>query len=414
MVAANNINLKIKNGESLSYVIDKQLDKELGTDVQLGINDWTSVFNLVKQNQVETNRSQFGDKDTDVKNGKHFVVQAGEEYQIKQSVWTKIVDIAKKKMGITDKEPEETVVASEEQAVSTEEEKTSVQSNEEIVRSILTDANLDCDNSDFINILSKYENMVSYAQNNSAEVNDEKIKERIVNYAKGLQYHKAEAGFALNNSGEPIIVEGVKEAVENNDMEAFKAAFHQKAKEYIELYDNNNDGKINPDELIAMEEKELGRALTQEEKSIVQEEVVNRLAILNQDKDSALDENEISAYMWAMSKINDGRSGKTAQDITFEEWNVSQTSMGILSGTKLTEDQWNVILSAVPLITNTGKSIDVLYTEDLSNLSLTEEDKKTLETALTLLEENGFTQEMIDNYAKFDTALKIGYENLKK
>lgn len=406
MGTPGNISLNVKS-QGLSYAIDSKLDEELQTDVKLGYKEWTSVFELIKNDQVAENKSQFGEKDTDIKNGKHFIVQANENYEIKQSVWAQIVEIAKKKMGIT-RLPAAAAAAREENVT----ENNAAAQN---VKTILKNANIDIDETsdDFNDIVNKYNAIKSV----KPDITDENLAERISNYAKGLQYHKTEMKFAARDTSTAATIDGVEEAVNEGDMEKFKASFHQKAKEYIELYDSaDGDGKISVDELIAMEEKELGRALTAEERKIVQEEAINRIAILNQDSDeTTLNEDEIAAYLWAMSKINDGNDKKTAHDITAAEWNTSQESMGILSGTELTDEQWNIVNPAFNIINKTGKTLDELYLiEDLSGLNLSDEEKNTLSQALPLLAENGFTQEMIDNYGKFAQALKNGYEGLKQ
>lgn len=283
------------------------------------------------------------------------------------------------------------------------------------VKTILKNANIDIDETsdDFNDIVNKYNAIKSV----KPDITDENLAERISNYAKGLQYHKTEMKLAARDTSTAATIDGVEEAVNTGDMEKFKAAFHQKAKEYIELYDSaDGDGKISVDELIAMEEKELGRALTDKERAIVQEEAINRIAILNQDNDAAtLNEDEIAAYLWAMSKINDGNDKKTAHDITADEWNTSQESMGIFSGTSLTDEQLNIITPAFKLIKKTGKTLDELYLmNDLYGLKISDEEKNTLSKALSLLAENGFSQEMIDNYDKFAQALRNGYEGLKQ
>lgn len=406
MGTPGNISLNVKS-QGLSYAIDSKLDEELQTDVKLGYTEWTSVFELIKNNQVAENKSQFGEKDTDIKNGKHFIVQANENYEIKQSVWAQIVEIAKKKMGITT--PTAATAAAQKENVT---ENNAAAQN---VKTILKNANIDIDETsdDFNDIVNKYNAIKSV----KPDITDENLAERISNYAKGLQYHKTEMKFAAGDTSTAATIDGVEEAVNTGDMEKFKAAFHQKAKEYIELYDSaDGDGKISIDELIAMEEKELGRALTDEERAIVKEEALNRIAILNQDNDkTTLSEDEIAAYLWAMSKINDGNDKKTAHDITADEWNTSQESMGIFSGTSLTDEQLNIITPAFKLINKTGKTLDELYLmNNLSGLNISDEEKNTLSKALSLLAENGFTQEMIDNYGKFALALRNGYEGLKQ
>lgn len=418
MSMSNNLILNIKTGDSLSLAIDRELDKELKTDVKLGFNEWSSGFNLIKQNQVETNKSQFGEKDTDIRNGKHFVVEAEENYEISTNVWSKIVEIAKKKMGISTPQASSSTEQPAEAPKEAAEE--AILSNEQKVSNILKEANLNVSEDEYLDILNKYENILVFAQNNSQEISDEKIAERLINYANGLKFHAKETEFAKTyaqngTSDAKIENAGVKEAMNSESMEDFKAAFHKMAKEYIETYDNAaGDGKIDIQELIAMEEKELGRALTSGEKAIVQEEAIHRMAILDQNGDNKLDENEVAAYLWAMSKINDGSNDKTADDITFEEWKTSQNSMGILSGLNLTTTQEETVNTGFKLIAKTNVSLDKLYEmEDLSGLNLTADEQNTLKTALSLLSENGFNQEMIDNYNKFNQALKNGYEGLK-
>lgn len=418
MSMSNNIVLNIKTGDSLSLAIDRELDKQLKTDVKLGFSEWSSVFNLIKRNQVSTNKAQFGEKDTDIRNGKHFVVHANENYEISANVWSQIVEIAKKKMGIST--PQASPSAEQPTEAPKEAAEDVVLTNEQKVSNILKEANLSVSEAEYSDILNKYENILAFAQNNSQEISDEKIAERLINYANGLKFHAKETEFAQTyaqngTSDAKIENTGVKEAMNSGSMENFKAAFHKMAKEYIETYDNAaGDGKIDIQELIAMEEKELGRALTPEEKAIVQEEAINRMKILDQSGDNKLDENEIAAYLWAMSKINDGENGKTADDITFEEWKTSQNSMGIFSGLDLTATQKETVNIAFKLIAKTNASLDKLYEmKDLSGLNLTADEQNVLKTALPLLAENGFNQEMIDNYGKFNQALKNGYAGLK-
>lgn len=417
-MAQDIININIKYGEGISQAIDRHLDKEFNQDVKLNLTEWNSVFNVIK-NDTAGSTKQYSGGDEDIQNNKNYVVQEG-NYQITKNAWQQILDLAKKSLGIVEK-PETQVT--EEGASSEPTEKSvsepkakSVLSNEEIVRNTLKNANLNPSEADFNDILAKYENIVAYYNKNSLEIDEAKINERVVNYAKGLQYHNAETQFALNDGGDSIVIDGVQEAVQNGDMDAFKAAFHQKAKEYIELYDSaDGDGKISFDELIQMEEKELGRALTPEEKDIVQKDAINLMAVLNQDENlTTLDENEVAAYLWAMSKINDSNDEKTAHDITYKEWSASRESIGILSGTNLTDEQWVVVNQAFPIIKKTGMSLDELYTlKDLSSLSISEEEKSILSSALPLLNDNGFKQEMIDGYGKFSQALRNGYEGLK-
>lgn len=434
-----NIILNVGN-RGLSYAIDNKLDTELGQDVKLNVSEWQSVFDIIKQEQVQENKSQFGENDTDIKNGKHYIVQQNEIYQIKQSVWNQIVDIAKKSMGISENTELETPKA--------EQELNNNKTSEELVKDVLTAANLEIDEDLICDIVRKYDAIKQL----QPDINEETLNTRIINYTKGLNYHKTELQYEEARLNEKpgqnfspaaglIDIDGALEAMQEgdqalingtwsdkrNEIQAkFNTAFHQKAKEYIELYDNNGDGKIDFDELIKMEENDLGRELTAEEKTIIGKEAVNRLAILNQDTEkTTLDENEIAAYLWTMSKINDGQSGRTGNSISYDEWKTSKESMdimGIVSGKNKnrTEANQKIIDLASPHIKEILKDFDTINNfEDINESvfvksKLNQNERTLVINAINIFKSEGTTLQMIKKSAIFETALKVGYDNLKQ
>ena len=395
MTANTNINLNIKFGDSLSKAIDTKLDSDLNTDVKLGLTEWQSIFDLIKKDQVAENRNQFNSKDTDIKNGKHYVVQEG-SYQIKQCVWNQILNIAKTKMNIVDntqKESESKVSTAATEVVNQQENsqnKTELthEKFKELVNKCL---NQQVDSAVVDKVIEKFNKVVKYNQENNIPILDkegnlvEELETRIINYAKALKFNSKESEFedtfakdlstmqeqlkeagitkdslaeSLNN-GEISEEEyneyieilnykpqdttnlkieniNIKTAVENGDMEGFKNAIHQSAKEYIELFDDEKgDGKISIEELLAHEMNDLDKTLSEEEKNNLKIQAANFIAMINQDNDSTLDENEISAYLWAMSKINDSGNKKSAHDITYEEWKFAQESIANLGFNKM-------------------------------------------------------------------------------
>jgi len=225
------------------------------------------------------------------------------------------------------------------------------------------------------NIIAKHNDII----NKNQTIDENVLNARLVNYARGLQIKRTETVFSdlyqngVTTSSEQIEVEGVKEAIESFDgkteasfnqaMEKQNAAFHQAAAARIELYDSNGDGKVSVQELITQsvkdEEERLGRTLTSEEKEIVKNSAINRMAMLDQTNDNVIDNNEMAAFVWASAKVNDTETHKSAGDITYEEWVTAQETMSLL---------------------------------DFDNLS----------------------QEEIDKVAKFNQTLKNGYEGLKK
>ncbi len=414
-----NVVLNIKRGQGLSQAIDEKLDSELNRNVQLKFSEWQSVFNLVKEGQVSENKSQFGEKDKDIRNGRHYIVGQG-AYQLTQDVWNKILKIAKNSLGITEEQIQEAPAADADVQTQTVDTPSANGKEEhptrQIVTQMLQNAGINIEELDIDDISKKYEAIKTA----NPDIEDEKISERISNYAKALKMHQKETNFANawkygSPVNEAIEISGVAQAIEGGNIDEFKSAFHKAAKEYIELYDNaQGDGKIDVDELLAIEEKELGKKLTEEERKIVLSEAINRVAILDANSDNVLDEAEIAAYLWAMSKINDGKTGKTADNITFDEWKTSQNAMNVLSGYEMTEVENSMVNYALQVSNKMGIPIEKLYAmDDYSSLtSLKTEEQVMLKAGMNVLKSKVSVDD-ITNYLKFNAALKTGYENLK-
>ena len=356
-----NVKLSINTGDGISQAIDRQLDSELGVDVKLGLKEWNCVFDIVKADKA-TSEKQYSGSDNDITKNNNYIVQQG-VYEITKNAWNQILEIAKKKMGITGGGNVSETVG---EAVDTPpaEEKPDTK---DVVVKMLQEAGIELSEADIDDVAAKYDAISKYYTDNNLEkdVRGLTVNDRILNYAKGVAAHKLESQFAeqYQNNAESsdlkFVNKDVEQAIADGDMDAFKKAFHQSAREYVELYDSaEGDGAIDVNELIKMEEKELGRALTTEEKELVNTLALNRIAILDINENKKIDESEIAAYLWAMSKINDGNDKSTGADITYSEWVTAQESMGILG----------------------------------------------LENP---------TQEEIDKYAKFAEALNNGYEGLK-
>ena len=87
------------------------------------------------------------------------------------------------------------------------------------------------------------------------------------------------------------------QTVNNIKITVVDNASNDRTKEYIELYDNaEGDGKISIDELVAMEEKELGRALTAKEKNIVNIFTQGAVGVLYQPPDFAKEAGTMVTY----------------------------------------------------------------------------------------------------------------------
>lgn len=145
-------------------------------------------------------------------------------------------------------------------------------------------------------------------------ITNTELSRRICNYAKGYLYHQQENLFGLQKASQAYgkdlgysntVIENkdIKNAVDNNDMDAYKTAFHQQAKEYIEYYDDNSDGKIDVNEFIRKDVADLteaiGEDLNQAEGTSTQNDALRQIANFDMNGDNKLDENEIAGYLWA-------------------------------------------------------------------------------------------------------------------
>ena len=364
MTQGNLIQLKIDR--SLSYTIDKQLDTELGKDIQLNNNQWQSVFNIVKSDKA-TEKQQYRGKGEDINNGKDFRVDQGKVYKFTQNAWNAILEIARdsiKKEEKTETPLEENIqtpTSDKEVKMGTEKE---AYEYEDTVLDILKKANIDTSDIEVNDVIQKYKNIVEYNKANNIEVDEARLAERIENYAKGLKYAKVKAGFdnvikdaynqskftkeeiaqILKTEGQEGLTKRYKEKIEktlenydknfknqeitdainSGSMTNYKNALYQFAKEKIETYDNlKGDGKISFDEYLAKEEEKIGAKLDEEEKAGAKK----IFEFLDKNQSGYIDKEELAAYMLTMSKITDGNEKKTADDITLKEYIITNDAL---------------------------------------------------------------------------------------
>jgi hypothetical protein len=98
-----------------------------------------------------------------------------------------------------------------------------------------------------------------------------------------------------------------------------------------------------------MEEKELGRKLTEEEKTLTKELAEKRIKFLDKNNNNKIDKNEAAAYLWAMSKIVDTEDQKTSHEINQMEWEIANSGIGGYDegSRKLFEGMYNIGYNAL-------------------------------------------------------------------
>lgn len=351
-MAPDIININIKSGDGLSYAIDRKLDAELKQDVKFNLSEWNSVFNVIK-NDKATEKKQYTGGDSDIRDNKQFVVQEG-NYQITKSAWDKIVDMAKKKLGISTAEQEvKTEEAQETETVTNEAED---KSDEEKLKTILSDAEITVNDADMEKIKSKYEMILAYNKQNNIETNEETLKERIINYAKGLRFQNFEKT-ALDKGGEYQ-----SDCSEAKTFEELQAKYKQFGKEYVETMDQDGNGQIDAHEMFyselttlyeaqgmsylqakekaletvkqfkdynAMNLPEEGDSVYGTEEAEQFTDILVKMGVLDKDKNMSLSTDEAAAYLMAMAQLDDTKNNITSQENIRSELAIATQDMSV-------------------------------------------------------------------------------------
>lgn len=304
MVANNNIKLQINTGEGITYGIDRQLDAEFGKDITLKGSVWNQIMDVIKADKATTN-PQYGGGNTDINNGKHFIVKEG-VYEISQTAWASIKQIATQALGKPVVKPTEP-----KKEVQTEDSKT-------IIENLLSKEDIELRAEELEEVVKKYNTMKEFNCGNQTP------EERAINYAKGLKYATKEDLFKsayLNNTTTKAAIE--LEAVKENP--GTKAAFIDSAKEQVELFDSKEgDGKINFTEYVAKEIADAGVDIENLPDDTAAQLISQSKAtfdLLNIDGDTFLDKEEMAALTYTMSSYDDGEIKQdTSTEITYNEW----------------------------------------------------------------------------------------------
>ncbi len=364
MTQGTNISLTIKN--SLSYSIDARLDQEFKEqfnvgDVKLGFKEWQSVFEIIK-NDNATGEKQYGGGDSDIRNVNHFQVDDKQKYQITESAWTKIVNIAKQKMGITAQSDNKTQVQTA--TVSSQnvekDNNTGVEKFQETsdkIKGFLSKSDIDFDSLGELykrDVVSKYNTMKAVNPN----ITDEELETRIVNYTKGWMYNNFEQKTLLGKNPVDFKSECSKATTETE----LKDKYTQFAKEYIEYYDQNSDGEVDVAELLYdavnshyfSTEKLNSAEAKQKAIQIVEDftknklkanengstdekilaSVIDKLNFLNleatnSNSDKTLNVNEIKAYLLATAQMLDAKNDISSNEAFTMETGIAEMDPAI-------------------------------------------------------------------------------------
>ena len=216
-------------------------------------------------------------------------------------------------------------------------------------------------------ILTKYD-----AFKNILKLEGDNLSARVKTYVEALQAHKIElemgeySGKLFENALKEVAanpesptVEELEKAkelalknkrecsikIENSNIEEqrktgtdeeYFGALKGRGQGYVDMYDKNNDEAIDFNEFKALEEKDLGSTLSDNEVAQTQE-FFNKI---DNDKNGKLDADEMASHLYAVSRMHDiGQGSNTVSDITFQEWIDSQQ---ILDDSQVEERYHNI------------------------------------------------------------------------
>ena len=342
-MAPDIININITAGDGLSYAIDRQLDAELKQDVKFNLSEWNSVFNVIKEDKA-TAKKQYSGGDSDITDNKQYIVQEG-NYQITKNAWNKIVDIAKKKLEIS--------TAAQEEAKA---EKQETKSDEETIKTFLTEAGISPSEADMEKIKSKYGMILTFNKQNGIETDEAQLKERIINYAKGLRFQNFEKSALEGGS------EYQSDCSEAKTYEELQSKYKQFGKEYVETMDQDGNGQIDAHEMFYTELTTLyeaqgmtyleaktkaldvvkkfkdynavnlpkeGDPLYGTEEAEQFTNILVKIGVLDEDKNMSLSADEAAAYLMSMAQLDDTKNNITSQENIRTELAIATDGMSV-------------------------------------------------------------------------------------
>ena len=389
MTTVNNKNytvINIDKNQGLSQAIDKTLDLEFETNIQLSADTWQSIFDKIKEEQVEqtSKQKQFGDSDTNVNNGKHYIVQEG-EYRISNAVWDFIKQKAQEWLNAKNQpkdkvsEASQTTPVAEQVSTSATTPASSEASNKRNadpakaqVEEILKNCKIDTSDIDVNDVVNKYKAILEYNQMNGITTDQTVLENRIVNYAKGLKYHNFETKAQTDNNAE-----FQSDCSRAKTLEDLAKSYQQFGKEYVEFMDQDGDGKINIHEMFYQELQDLYSTKGMNKTEAKQKAIVTLEKFKSYNIDNLPDENselydteEMELFTTVMKKV-----GLLDADINGQ---ISSDEAGAYLMTTAQRDGKNNITAAEATQMERGIAADGYSVKDLQTLDYTEQEAKNI------------------------------------
>jgi len=200
-------------------------------------------------------------------------------------------------------------------------EETVEEKPEDAVKKILSEANLKVSKDILNQIVEKYPTMKAIPTAGLT------LKQRVINLAKGLSFDATTDDFinAKKQSQTSTQTYSIKMGDDEDEGTKVKNGYIQFAQEQIELYDNDNDGKINLTEYAAKELTDVVNLdnLNDQEVEKACEEIEKIFNVLDADENNQLDNFEIASLSYVRSTFRPQSDvgSDSYTDTTYQEWN---------------------------------------------------------------------------------------------
>lgn len=280
-------------------------------------------------------------------------IKSANNQMLAQFIGNGVANLASMSIFLCKQSEDKTVAPTKDEPVK-EDKPEVIESDDDIKKNIteyLKDTGIKPDEASMDAIIKKYKNIKSFAKENNQELTEDKLKERIILFAKGLEYRKA------TTAGTTFEIAGVKEAMEAESTEGYKTAMNNHAASVIELYDENGDGALDRDEFFGSQLQAANEILTEENSAGM--EIAFRFFDI--DNSGKLEQNEVAALQWMTSKRNDGADvQRTGNDITADEYQAVQKDIATFVDTVLSANLSETEKDNVKTLLNQGKTADAL------------------------------------------------------
>lgn len=222
---------------------------------------------------------------------------------------------------------------------------------------LLSKNGIDTDNADLIkDVTTKHNMIVSVAQAKGETLDESIVNMRLLNYAKGWRFHNFDKNALSSNE------EYNSDCSKAKSFPELREKYKQFGKEYVEVMDQDGDGQINAHEMFYQELMDYyetnglppnqakakalatvskfikynalnlpkeGDAVYNTEEALMFTDILIKIGVLDEDKNTTLSSDEAAAYLMSMAQLDDTKNNITSQENIRTELAIATDGMSV-------------------------------------------------------------------------------------